>query len=599
MPSKIFSFQLGIIVFAAALPISAISQPLDPPTLYSVKALSDSTIEERWRNNDSRTQGYLLYRRQQGVEQFSLLGLIKGRECDTNHNLKASTTYIYALRAAAGSDTSAFSNSDSATTKPATWKPPAITGLDWDYEKRNIIVYYYDSANCEDSIKMFVSQDDASFKPIDTVLVRRRTIGADSLFLHAPSLDSWFRFYLVAYSGTDRLVSSISDNIFSLDVNPLIANAPKIYVGQKIGSIPISYKGWAVKKGNTIGVLEKNSPDSSYSIIDISDQQHPRFKEYRKTSLPVTSGSSILWPILPIKAYSGKAQNLYVCSTERVDYDFFYEILNRYEMDSVGSLKNIWKTRYWINTGLAPGIWAMSDSSILSVKEGSDIHSVMSFHIFVDTVIVLDGQGLGSAYQDKISGFNYIGRMVFSRFEKVHSCDCIRNDAQVRDYRIVSNIKTCEIKRKNIISNVNNLDMVRHVDDYLLINNTIKQYYEAFFDRQKMQVVFVHDSSLTIYAADTVPIAGTIDRDVKTALSQKLALHYRNGILSTRITANLASPVMIELRDIAGRLVFVKMVNAGSDGSVQCKIGNLASGVYLVTLRSSTFIVRKSVAIHR
>ena len=594
--------HLCITVAIATLPFTAKSQALDPPTLWSVKALSDSSIEERWRNNDSRTQGYLLYRRQQGVQQFSFLGLITGRECDTNHNLKASTTYIYALRAVAGSDTSDFSNSDSATTMPPIMKRPLVTGLDWDYEMRRIIVAYYDSSNREDSIRVYVSKDDLPFNSLDMTLLRQTTVGTDTLYIPVTNLNCWYCVYLVAYFGFDTLASKISRTIYCLDADSLIASAPRIYLGEKIGATPISYKGWAVKNGNMVAVLESNSPAQTYSIIDITDPAHPRFKEYRSTSLDFTDASLLTWSIPPTKKYAGKGNIIRMVSNGGYDNDNIY----RYEIDSAGDITGRRLSSYPRgNLNAFPiGFSPLSDSCMLVLDQLNGSPGLIYFSVVIPSGSAVPRDPLKYVFLTQtnlgfINGFNYIGRIMFARYEYDTLSQRQIDEVHIWDFHDTGNVKSCFICKKSIISNANNFDSVRHVDDYLLIDSTIPRYYEAFFDLQKKQVIFVHDSSLAIYSADTAPIAGIINPPSKPIQSQAPALHFRNGTIIAKINSNHTGPVTLQLRDIAGRLVFIKTQSTNSDGTVRYKIGAIANGMYLVSLRSSEFTMRRSVVVYR
>jgi hypothetical protein len=58
-----------------------------------------------------------------------------------------------------------------------------------------------------------------------------------------------------------------------------------VVLGEKLGATPVGNPYWTLKVGDTILAGEGSAPDSTYSILDVSDPANPRFKGYVKTGL--------------------------------------------------------------------------------------------------------------------------------------------------------------------------------------------------------------------------------------------------------------------------------------------------------------------------
>ncbi len=68
------------------------------------------------------------------------------------------------------------------------------------------------------------------------------------------------------------------DTLYTLDADAMRANASRKAVGlTKIASFPIQPVGWSLRSGDSIVFPEQPTPDTVFSIIDVSNPQNPRF----------------------------------------------------------------------------------------------------------------------------------------------------------------------------------------------------------------------------------------------------------------------------------------------------------------------------------
>jgi len=99
--------------------------------------------------------------------------------------------------------------------------------------------------------------------------------------------NTWYMYYVVTYKGQQTL-SSVSDTVFTFDVNAMKRSSPrKCTVLGEIGSFPIHYGSWCLKSGDTIALTETGAPDSSFTIIDVSNPSQPRFAGLGKSGAAV------------------------------------------------------------------------------------------------------------------------------------------------------------------------------------------------------------------------------------------------------------------------------------------------------------------------
>ncbi len=286
---------------------------LQAPFLYTADSASDTTIQLTWRNNSTAYLGIVVLRKTAAAGQYAVVDTAPGTATAFTDTVRpaAQTTYYYALTAYSQTEQADTSNVDSARLTPKPFDgifvaPSQLNGI-YDTLTHVLHLYFYDSSNVESGYRIYKSSNFGAFeimRDIPSPIPSQMGYINDSDA--TVSSNSWYMYYVVAYKGQQTL-SSVTDTVFTFDVDAMKRNSPKkCTVLDQIGSFPINYGSWSLKSGDTIVLNESNAPDSMFSIIDVSNPSQPRFAGTGK------SGAAVIFYYSPARQLSAYTKGEYV-----------------------------------------------------------------------------------------------------------------------------------------------------------------------------------------------------------------------------------------------------------------------------------------------
>lgn len=299
---------IGLLIFW----LSQAAFGLQAPYLYSADSVADTAIQLTWRNNSAAYLGIIVLRKADAADQYGVIDTAPGSATSFTDTVRppSRTTYYYALTAFSQTEHADTSNQDSASITPP--KPAPIDSIfvapyfsaGWDtWDTLSHIVYmgFFDSSNVETGYRIYRSTNFGPFEIIKDF--PSSTPSQEGIFLRdtdtTVSYNTWYMYYVVAYMGQKTLISNI-DTVFALDINAMKRDAPKkCSLLDKICSFPIKYGSWSLKSGDTIVLNESSAPDSTFSIIDVSNPSGPRFAGTGKSGaaaiLHYSNGNSLTY----------------------------------------------------------------------------------------------------------------------------------------------------------------------------------------------------------------------------------------------------------------------------------------------------------------
>jgi hypothetical protein len=266
------------------LAMSTLSYPLQAPYLISAAALSDSSVQLQWRNNDAATTGFIIQRADSGGSNFKLIDSVKTATTLSYIDIKLlqpQATYTYRLLAYNETTLSDVSNTLQVTTLAfeEIFKKPSLL-LSWDIDtSKSIRVTIFDSSNCETGYRIYRNQDfSATFQLVAQVISdapkKKDTI---PWFDSTISVNQWYNYTVAAFKN--------SDSIFSTSCSTYTYRAPQAKQTtkfHKVSEFPLSLDqtNWSAKSGDSIIIKESNAPQGKYSIINVADPANPVFDGY-------------------------------------------------------------------------------------------------------------------------------------------------------------------------------------------------------------------------------------------------------------------------------------------------------------------------------
>ena len=610
---------------------------LEAPYLVSVQALTDSSISYSWRNNDINSNGYVIYQKAISNTSFKEVNTADKYNFSAQHSgLVASTKYYLAVKAYNGTDTSILSNIDSVITKDIQkiFKQPTISAA-WDLPARKIVLRVYDSSNCETGIRISLSEQFQPYQLKETLLSSNpQTTGLITWKTADIRLNTWYAINVVAYNATDSIASSI-DTLYTFDAQNLIDKNPRMYLKEKISDFPIKLKGWAMKNGNSILLTETNAPESSFTILDVSDNTKPVFKGYKKSAQSIFSSSAIIkarlkslydWKNLPysIKYYT-RGNNLISCNDTSIsmygynDSDF---TLKYSKIQSWGKGNNL---RF---SGLQKGlkdstliIWSSNTSEMTTtcgeqffseIKLYQDSISDLLVTVKNDTIVIGQRNSILTSYLftfTKSIGatdncFNYYGGIYFFNNKLIYQIPRwmdIPFRISILDYSFsyakpliigfyglkgqydASSAPNGDSLSDFVYNDANKFAPIQYVGNYILNDSLFPAINFSFIDSTNQTVFFVFDTYLSIYKYDTVPPQqstqyGPATQKNKGVLNNALISSYQTG---EYLNMSFSCPFKIlnlEIYNTRGQLIKNETFTNGC--LVKANLNRLTNGIY-------------------
>ena len=292
---------------AIVLILCSMSYALQAPYLYTADSVADTAIQLTWRNNSTAYQGIIILRATSAAAQYGAVDTASGSATSFTDIVKPSsqTTYYYALTAYSPTEHADTSNQDSAKITPlpfeSTFVAPTFFVVFWDTLYHAASIGFRDTSNSAIGFRIFRSTNFGLFEMIKDLPLSAQDAKGDVGYKDSTvSSNIWYMYYVVAYKGQQTL-NSVTDTVFTFDVNAMKRGAPrKCVISDKIGSFPINYGNWSIKFGDTIVLNETNAPESSYSIIDVSNPRNPRFAGTGKSGSGNSSPSTFNWACIHI-----------------------------------------------------------------------------------------------------------------------------------------------------------------------------------------------------------------------------------------------------------------------------------------------------------
>ena len=255
---------------------------LEAPYLISATALSDSSVQLTWRNNDVATVGFIVQRADSGGSVFLNIDSVKSATLTSyidTKRVQPQVTYTYRMMAYNADSVSLPSNTQQATTlaRNEVFKKPAIK-VYWNFDtSKSVRVTIYDSSNCETGFRIY---RDIGFSGTFSRIAEIASVNpgkmdpivwCDTMI----SINTWCNYRIAAFKNNDSIYSESCSTYTFHGIEP-----QKIVKFEKLGEVSVNPTIWSAQSGDSIICKENPSPAGKYSVINIKDPQHPKFDGY-------------------------------------------------------------------------------------------------------------------------------------------------------------------------------------------------------------------------------------------------------------------------------------------------------------------------------
>ena len=270
------------------LVLASLSHALNAPYLISATALSDSSVELSWRNNDAATEGYIIQRKDSTEAVYRFIDSVKSASqltyTDMN-GLLPLTLYTYHVIAYNTVELSDTSNSVQVITNALTeiFVVPSVSFSEWHGDTSSSVrITITDASNCETGFRVYREQDFSSFFSViaDTISTVPKRMGDQIIVIddHV-SFNTWHRYRIAVYKSNDSLFSPACTT-YTFHYSP--PQRQGIVRFHKLGDFPISTDstGWSARSGDSIILKENPSPAGMFSVINVSNTASPSFGGY-------------------------------------------------------------------------------------------------------------------------------------------------------------------------------------------------------------------------------------------------------------------------------------------------------------------------------
>jgi hypothetical protein len=293
---ELFLMKMALALLAVAQMVFGLTSPY----LISATALSDSSVQLTWRNNETAGTGAVIQRIGPVDATFQIIDSVKSLSQVTYtdiKNLMPQTAYTYRLRAYNATEISDTSNSLSATTFALTpvFIAPSATVF-WDFNSSEYpIVRIQDSSNCESGYRVYRAREFsdvfAEIAYIPSLLPKKRD--AFQVVDTSISLNTWYAYKISAIQGDSARTATCTTFTF----RSIMANNSVHF--EKIGSIPVAMDsgGWSAKKGDSIILKENPSAEGKFTVLNVADPANPKFDGYIDSATLLTYPAETLIPV--------------------------------------------------------------------------------------------------------------------------------------------------------------------------------------------------------------------------------------------------------------------------------------------------------------
>lgn len=255
------------------------------PYLISLEVTTNNFISISWRNNSIDTKGFILIRKASDETIYKFIDSIPiPNENYIDSTVILSTKYYYGLFAYSETEVSDTSNIDTITTPEGVIQTPGI-GIYWEEDKRQMKIDFTDNSSIEKGFRIFRTENFSSFNMIkDTISEFPNEMGQTiSCYDKSNKTNTWYSYYIEVFNDSISL-QSYKDSTFTFDLLTLVETPSKqVKLGNEISTFPIKYKSWCMKVDTLILLNETNAPESSYTIINVSNTTNPYFVKYQKS----------------------------------------------------------------------------------------------------------------------------------------------------------------------------------------------------------------------------------------------------------------------------------------------------------------------------
>jgi hypothetical protein len=273
--------KLLAVVFA----VSA-SYALQAPYLISATAVTDTSVQLSWRNNDAATTGFIVQRKDTTATTYKFIDSVTSATQLTYLDLaglKPSTLYTYQVIAYSPSAVSDTSNSVQVTTSATppfidTFVAPGISVL-WNYDtSKSVQVKIANLSNSETGYLIYRSAGFSSaFSMIGQIVLAEPESGDTIVFQDTTAaINTWYSYEAAAYKSGDSVLSIAYSTFTFKSQEP-----QQIAKFTKLANCPISDSGgWAAIAGDSIILKENNAPAGKFTAINITTPAAPTFAGY-------------------------------------------------------------------------------------------------------------------------------------------------------------------------------------------------------------------------------------------------------------------------------------------------------------------------------
>lgn len=285
--------QAVFLVLHATL-VSALA--LQAPTLLSVEINTVNTATVIWRNNVVDYKGSVISRLTAGGDKWIPLDTVpQVKDIYRDPNPKGGLRACYRVSMLDAAGNQEFSDSLCAETN-LFLAPPQIADVTYDTAARAILVSFLDSGNSDKGFRVYRGIKGDSLSLVGEITTDDSLKSGPVTYADRKNVKEfeYYTYRVEAYDGTGTRWSENAD-VFTFSFPSLRQPQPRsIKLGQKISATPMAFLlfpqndgSWGLKSGDSLIIREDGSPDSVFSIIDISDPKDPEFKGHRRSKLHV------------------------------------------------------------------------------------------------------------------------------------------------------------------------------------------------------------------------------------------------------------------------------------------------------------------------
>lgn len=302
------------------------------PYLIGLELTAYNYVTISWRNNSTDTKGFILIRKVNDEIIYKTIDSIPApNESYIDSTVIPETKYYYGLFAYSEIEISDTSNIDTITTAEGIIQTTGIR-IDWEKDKKEIKINFREYSNIEKGFKIFRTENFSNFFMIKDTISPFPNLMGQEIHYNDKNIETnkWYSYYIEVYNDSISLQSH-KDSTFTFDLLTLVETPSKqVKLGTEISTFPIRYKSWSMKVDTLILLSETNAPDSSYTIINISNPNNPIFLKYQKSFVALFDSINFICNTLMVGTPNNDAlqrRSLYCYYFNGVDFAFVDSIV--------------------------------------------------------------------------------------------------------------------------------------------------------------------------------------------------------------------------------------------------------------------------------